>query len=917
MLELTEDFIRDQVADSRTIYFRGEKLYENGAYCCTEADGEKGSYVYEVDGNYGDYTIAVRFTNGDVSYSCNCPYPGEGCKHTVAVLLDIMDRVAFRDKGVLGAPQPDELPVELWLSPDEIRLQAIEDRKKRAKSEGLEMRLGEMYKGEHLVETIRGIQYTVTLHDPESGLGHCNCPDFLTNRLGTCKHLIALTDHIKRQKDLSTRLQAERFPFVDIYWDSVRDKPRLFCERPEEEMRELGPLLRKHFDSQGLFASEDLADFLPLLSGIQGNKRFRVQEPVLARLDGHLMERQLEELSGEEFPSLQGIRATLYPYQEKGVRFGLFKKAVLIGDEMGLGKTLQAITLGVLKKEVFGFNRVLVVTLASLKEQWKREIERFTDEKAVVVGGGKDKRQAAYHDPGSLFKITNYEAVLRDVTFLSRVKPDLVILDEAQRIKNFATKTAEAAKSIPRKHSIVLTGTPLENKLEDVYSIVQFLDPHLLAPLWRFAADHFMLSRDKKGKILGYRNLTQLHDRLQGIVIRRRKEEVLSELPEEVVNNYYVDLSDQQLKIHNGYLSSLLPLMNKKFLTPMDLRRIQELLLKMRMVCNSTYLIDRKTNISPKMKELESILDELVVENGRKLVIFSEWTTMTYLVGKHLSQSSIPFVELSGKVPVVKRQALIDEFTTNSDCKVFLSTDAGGTGLNLQAADCVINFELPWNPARLSQRVGRVSRIGQRSQCVNVVNLIAKNSIEEKIMAGLQLKRSVFEGVFDGGPDTVEFSHEKRAEIMNKLREMMGDEPIAPTAEQRPAEELPEDTPYYLNPQVLQEKPEEVAYEAEEAAVYDAAGGAEASEEAAEAAATTEAVGSVGEGRERPPGTSPSQAQSPERLEEVMNSGLHFISGLLEMATGQKLSPLADDQKMIQVDKATGEVTMKFKLPGF
>ena len=252
----------------------------------------------------------------------------------------------------------------------------------------------------------------------------------------------------------------------------------------------------------------------------------------------------------------------------------------------------------------------------------------------------------------------------------------------------------------------------------------------------------------------------------------------------------------------------------------MDIRRIQELLLKMRMVCNSTYLIDRNTNISPKMKELEGILEELIIENGRKVVIFSEWTTMTFLVGKQLSLASIPFVELSGKIPVNKRQALIDEFTTNPDCKVFLSTDAGGTGLNLQAADCVINFELPWNPARLSQRKGRVNRIGQLSKCVNVVNLITKNSIEEKILAGLQLKQDVFDGVFDGGLDTVEFSREKRAEILNKLREMMGEEPIVPAFEQRATEELPEDTPHYLNPQVLQEQREAIAYEAEETEGY-------------------------------------------------------------------------------------------------
>ena len=254
------------------------------------------------------------------------------------------------------------------------------------------------------------------------------------------------------------------------------------------------------------------------------------------------------------------LKTELYPYQEEGVRFGLYRAAALIGDEMGLGKTLQAIVLAILKRELFGFDKVRVITMASLKEQWKREIERFTDEKAVIVAGSALQRQRIYESSDCLFHVTNYEAVLRDVTILARFRADLVILDEAQRIKNFSTKTADAVKSLPRKHALVLTGTPLENKLEDVYSIIQFLDPLMLSPLWQFAADHFMLSRAKKGKILGYRNLARLHVKLQSIVIRRRKEEVLTDLPAEVVNNYYVELTGPQAKIHRDYLQSLLPL---------------------------------------------------------------------------------------------------------------------------------------------------------------------------------------------------------------------------------------------------------------------------------------------------------------------------------------------------------------------
>jgi SNF2 family DNA or RNA helicase len=535
-----------------------------------------------------------------------------------------------------------------------------------------------------------------------------------------------------------------------------------------------------------------------------------------------------------------------------------------------------------------------VVTLASLKEQWKREIERFSDMQADIVAGSPTQRKEIYFSGRGLFKITNYEAVLRDVTLLRRFHPDLVILDEAQRIKNFSTKTADAVKRIPRTHALVLTGTPLENKLEDVYSIVQFLAPRMLAPLWQFAADHFMLDRNRKNKILGYKNLNLLHERLKSLVIRRKKEDVISDLPDQVINNYYIDLHQEQRDMHAGYAQLLGPILNKKFLTPMDIRRMQELLLCMRMTCDSTYLIDRHTNISPKLRELAGIIQELVVESGRKMVIFSEWTTMTFLIARHLSDAGINFVELSGKVPVKKRQALIDEFTHNPDCRIFLSTDAGGTGLNLQAADCVVNFELPWNPAKMNQRIGRVNRIGQKSRCINVVNLITKGSIEEKILAGIQLKTELFDGVFDGGADTVEFSREKRAELLNQLREMMGEEPELPKGKSVPPEEIPEDTPHYLNPEVLGREESSLDVTAEESPVQGDSGNR-----------PDEQNGNAFAG------------QPPERIEAVLNSGMQFIGGLMEMATGQKLEPAGEDGRMLSIDKETGEVTLKFKMPGF
>ncbi|MCP4342626.1 MAG: DEAD/DEAH box helicase [Desulfobulbaceae bacterium] len=886
MVTLQIDTIR-KIADSPLIFKRGEFLQKNGAFSRIHDQSGEGRYVYEVDGNYGNYRTEVVL-NGAVSCQCDCPYPGPGCKHIVAILLELFDQQGDMDESPITAEDPQAH----YLSYEEIRQQAFEDRHKRAKSEEFKVVQGDMLKGDHLVTTVKGRQYQLTLHNPAAGVGHCSCPDFFSNKLAVCKHLIFLSSFLQGQKGFADRLGQEVFPYIDIFWDSAAGKPRLFHERSRADNgQELADLLSEIFDEQQLFRKENVADFIPYLSKLAHYKQVRVQEPVIHKLTNVATAQELSRAAAKPLSDISRyLKVVPYAYQEEGIKFGLYKKGVLIGDEMGLGKTLQAIGLSIFKKDIFGFRTVLVVTMSSLKQQWQREIERFSDEKACIIAGSAQQRKEQYRTDTSLFKITNYEAVLRDVTIISRLKPDVIILDEAQRIKNFETKTAEAVKSLPRQHAIILTGTPLENKLEDVYSLVQFLDPELLSPLWQFAADHFLLGRRKKGDILGYVNLNRLHEKLKPLVIRRRKEEVLDELPEMIVNDYYIDLHQEQAEIHAGYSQSLLPLLNKKFLTPMDLRRIMTLLLKMRQTCDSTYLIDRETNISPKLDELANILEELIKQNGRKVVIFSEWTTMTMLIGKHLSREQIPFVELSGKVPVVKRQALIDEFNTNPDCKVFLSTDAGGTGLNLQAADCVVNFELPWNPAKVNQRIGRVNRIGQKSKCINVINLIAKYSIEERIMAGIKLKGELFDGVFDGGQDEVMLSREKRQEMVNQLREMMGEETEMVLAEPRPKEELAEDTPHFLNPEVLKNEVDFIAEEQVEPLEEQLPQKEERDETVAEPA---------------------------EKMEEVLNQGMGFISGLLEMATGKQLGVAEGGEKMVTLDKETGEVTLKFTLPGF
>ena len=529
----------------------------------------------------------------------------------------------------------------------------------------------------------------------------------------------------------------------------------------------------------------------------------------------------------------------------------------------------------------------LVVCPASLKEQWKKEIEKFSNEKAVVVHGFPNEREKIYRESEEFFLIVNYETVLRDHGALNKAGIDFLILDEAQKVKNYETKTAAAVNRVKTQHTLVITGTPIENKLIDIFSIVSIFDPRFLGPLWEFSYQHCLFDPEKPNKINGYYDLQKLSKKLNKILIRREKRNVLDQLPNVQQINVPVELSPMQAEYHASYANSIGSIINKKFLTPYDLQVLQMLLTNMRMVCDSTYLIDEETNESPKLAELENILlEQLDLRNSkRKVIIFSEWVKVHKLIGRLLRDNNIGFTELNGKVPVKARGELIRKFETNENCNVFLSTEAGGAGLNLQVADTLINFELPWNPAKKNQRIGRIDRLGQKSNKLTIFNFITRNSIEQQIAAGLLVKQNLFDGVLGTNANTnfVDFSTKGRSQFIQQLEEFISNKETAPV---------------YFEDEEQKSAEVSDSYSHEKQYELDLSGD---NDEAAEPTPET---------TKNEPTATPYMPK-PEEIEQVMNNGLQFLAGLYKMSTGKDIGI---ENNKIEVNKETGEVTMKFKL---
>ena len=263
-----------------------------------------------------------------------------------------------------------------------------------------------------------------------------------------------------------------------------------------------------------------------------------------------------------------------------------------------------------------------------------------------------------------------------------------MIVDEAQRVKNWNTIAARALKRIDSPYAIVLTGTPLENKLEELISIVQFVDQHRLGPTWKLLHEHQV--KDEGGRVTGYTRLEKIGQTLAPIMIRRRKSEVLKQLPNRLDQNLLVPMTEMQMLYHQENADVVAKIVQRwrktRFLSDKDQRRLTCALQNMRMSCNSTYLLDQETDHGVKADELAALFDDLFAEPKAKAVVFSQWTRTHDIVIRRLEARGFGYVSFHGGVPSDKRPALVERFRDDPACRVFLSTDAGSTGLNLQHA---------------------------------------------------------------------------------------------------------------------------------------------------------------------------------------------------------------------------------------
>jgi len=748
--------------------------------------------------------------------------------------------------------------------------------------------------GEYCVEN-HGTRnkYKVVYRGAKSEWNYCSCFDFKTSKLGTCKHIEAVKKWIKENKK---KVHRETPAYTSVYVD-YKDNRKIKIRFGEDQSMSFYELAIPYFDKHNVLKKRAYATFNKfLLMAKSLGSEFRCYDDAMEMI---IEERDKEKRSAMMDKTYtdtaldQLLTVNLYPYQKEGVRFAVKVGKCIIADEMGLGKTVQAIAAAEIMIREGLAGSVLVVCPTSLKYQWKQEIERFTNNsrEVLVIEGTQPKRSKMY-DSQAHYKIVSYHAACNDVKLLGKLTSDMLIMDEIQRLKNWDTQISRAARKIESHYSVLLSGTPLENKLEELYANMELVDQFCLGPYYLFRHNHILLN-PTTGAIEGYKNLNSIGEQISGRLIRRTKKSVRLQLPTRRDQTMLVPMTSQQRDIHDELKWNLSMILRKfekyHFLSETDRRRIMLLLGQMRMVADSTFILDEdlKSRHDMKIDETMNLIDNIFVNEGEKVVVFSEWERMTRLLAMELEKREIGFEYFNGRLSAKKRGEMVGNFRKNPESRVFISTDAGATGLNLQTASTLINMDLPWNPAKLEQRVARIFRLGQENP-VQIINLVSKDSFEESLIAKLRFKSSMAEGVLDGGEDTVFFDKNKFQALVEELQSAMEEMPES-TQDEEEEEENQTETKATEEPTVPQKPSGEPSKEPSK--------GPENK--------TDERVSKNIDNK-----SDNEEQKSENNSQRLISQGFSFLSGLAEtLKSPEATRELIDN--IVETDTTTGESSIK------
>lgn len=544
---------------------------------------------------------------------------------------------------------------------------------------------------------------------------------------------------------------------IDNIFKSFREKKRFY------KLKNGGFL---SLDSTQINELNSMMDHLGIGSKNIKDGKFTIPKNFLLYIDETLKESSIEDITKDkpvkellnnikeikeiDYYLNDEISSVMRDYQKIGYNWFKTLSAYgfggILADEMGLGKTIQ--TIAFLASEL-GELPSLVVTPTSLIYNWEREFEKFAPRvKVLVISGDKSLREEQFQNIDNYdVVLTSYPLLTKDIDMYNNVTFKYCIIDEAQKIKNYNTLTSKSVKEVKSLGRFALTGTPIENSLTELWSIFDFIMPGYLFSNRKFAFNY-------ETPILKNNNKSVFHElnkKIKPFILRRKKIDVALELPPKIEQKIYVDLTEEQKKLYMSYVASLKGEIDdeveEKGFNRSKIKILAALTRLRQICCDPSTFIEDYLGESGKIKALEELLEE-ILSDGHKVLIFSQFTSVLKNIGNMLTSNNVKYSYLDGSLKSEERIRAIDEFN-NGENEVFLiSLKAGGTGLNLTSADIVIHFDPWWNPSVEEQASDRAHRIGQ-NKTVEVIKLISKGTIEEKINLMQERKKEVIKNVLD------------------------------------------------------------------------------------------------------------------------------------------------------------------------
>jgi len=683
---------------SKLVYQKGKKLYEMG-YCHLLASSTEQQEYLIID-DYQDFSVTISFQDNKINSHCNCHASGV-CSHSYAATLqslqDLSRSLQVNQEGAIK------------YSREGMMKRVIEERQQRAKEEEYLIHFSDNIYGEHHLQSESGKSYQISFYNFESKLGYCSCPDYQTNKLETCKHLMYAFDAFE-QKHHGIDLSLQHYPFLEIYRHPLHDY-QISWFYPHKPSSEIAIIIEEYFDKNQLFKEEKKNSLYLFIEKIRKFKSVKIRPEVQTYISCYFEEKSLTEMFRESRFNPNLMQKKLFPFQIEGIQFLAPKKGSILADEIGLGKSAQALGTALFKSEIIGFKSIKILCPTHLMQHWENEINLW-------VPPSKQ----------SLFKLESFE------NLNTKESVDFIIIDEAQKIADYDSSLLQQLHKISFKHILLITDSKIENSLIKFYAVSGLIDKYLLTPLWELSYKHCLFNSTNPDEIIGYYNLGNLPKRLKFVYIRREKDEISSQFPSSDIVIIPIALDKNLKNIQSNLSHKTLELLRKKKANQYDIIQLKQYLqdlLKLSLYSLST---NQKPSLSPKLIEFQHFIrHKLNLKQNEKVLIFADDLQIQIHIKRLIEGER-------------KAAQIIQEGQTNFDENIQYFIGREILQEDIPKVQHIVYFHIPQNPDLIYKR----NKILETSMQQNRLYLLkTKRSLEGIICEWYQKKSAFLNQFFD------------------------------------------------------------------------------------------------------------------------------------------------------------------------